>query len=151
MVVNRPNQSDAWSSGGAYESYMGRWSRPVAQEFLAWLEVPAEGRWLDVGCGTGALSQAILEMASPREVRGIDPSPGFVDYARKQAKDRRARFEVGDAQALPYSKATFEAVVSGLVLNFVPEPATAVAEMARVAVPGGTVAAYVWDYAARCK
>ena len=145
--MNTPNQGDAWSSGGAYESYMGRWSRPVAQEFLAWLEVPAEGRWLDVGCGTGALSQMILEVSSPREVRGIDPSTGFIDYARKQVKDRRARFEVGDAQALPYSKATFEAVVSGLVLNFVPEPATAAAEMARVALPGGTVAAYVWDYA----
>ena len=145
--MNPTNQEDTGASGAAYESYVGRWSRPVAQEFLAWLDVPTEGRWLDVGCGTGALSQMILEMASPSEVRGIDPSAGFVDYARKQVNDERARFEVGDARALPYPKAAFEAVVSGLVLNFVPEPAVAAAEMARVALPGGTVAAYVWDYA----
>jgi len=145
--MNTANKDDIWASGAAYESYMGRWSRPVALEFLTWLEVPAGGRWLDVGCGTGSLSETILEMSSPREIRGIDPSAGFIEYARKRLHDERAQFEVGDAQALPYSKATFEAVVSGLVLNFVPHPETAVADMARVTLSGGTVAAYVWDYA----
>src|SRR4030042_2679332 len=99
--MNTTNQEDTGASGAAYESYVGRWSRPVAQEFLAWLDVPTEGRWLDVGCGTGALSRIILEMASPKEVRGIDPSAGFVDYARKQVNHERARFELGDARALP--------------------------------------------------
>lgn len=146
-AINTTNQNDVWASGVAYEAYMGRWSRRVAQEFLAWLAIPAESRWLDVGCGTGTLSQMILEMGSPREVLGIDPSEGFIDYARERVIDSRVRFEVGDARTLPYSRADFEAVVSGLVLNFVPEPAKAVAEMARVTRPGGTVAGYVWDYA----
>jgi SAM-dependent methyltransferase len=145
--MNSANTDDIWASGVAYDSYMGRWSRPVAAEFLAWLEVPSGGRWLDVGCGTGALSQTILEITSPRAVRGIDPSVAFIEYARKHINDRRAQFDLGDAQALPYAKAEFEAVVSGLVLNFVPDPATAVMEMARVTLPSGTVAAYVWDYA----
>jgi SAM-dependent methyltransferase len=145
--MNTTNQDDTWASGAAYESYVGRWSRLVAQEFLAWLDVPSGSRWLDVGCGTGSLSRMILEMASPSGVRGVDPSAGFVVYVRKQVNHERARFEVGDARALPYAAATFEAVVSGLVLNFVPEPAVAAAEMARVARPGGTVAAYIWDYA----
>jgi SAM-dependent methyltransferase len=138
---------DVWASGSAYESYVGRWSRLVAEEFLSWLRVPTQGRWLDVGCGTGALSQAVLDKASPVEVRGIDPSAGFIDYARAHVADSRARFEVGDAQALPFEDATFDAVVSGLVLNFVPEPPKMVSEMARVARAGGTVAVYVWDYA----
>lgn len=140
-------QRDAWASGAAYEPYVGRWSRLVAREFLAWLAVLRDSRWLDVGCGTGALSHVILEMTSPKEVRGIDPSQGYVAYARQQITDGRARFEAGDASALPYEKASYDAVVAGLVLNFVPDPRIAVAEMARVARPGGVVAAYVWDYA----
>ena len=142
-----PTRSDIWASGAAYEPYVGRWSRLVAQEFLAWLAVPGGSRWLDVGCGTGALSQTILEMASPKEVLGVEASAGYIAYAREQIKDARARFEVGDARALPVETATFDAVVSGLVLNFVPQPEAAVAELARAARSGGMVAAYVWDYA----
>jgi SAM-dependent methyltransferase len=119
----------------------------VAREFLTWLGVPPGGLWLDVGSGTGALSGVILEVASPRAVVGIDSSPGYVAYASSRVVDPRARFEVGDARALPVATAHFDAVVSGLVLNFVPDPALAVAEMARAARPGGRVAAYVWDYA----
>ena len=144
--MNDAGRHDVWASGSAYESYVGRWSRLVAEEFLSWLGVPPQDRWLDVGCGTGALSQAVLDKASPVEVCGIDPSAGYIDYAREQVTDSRARFEVGDAQALPFEDATFDAVVSGLVLNFVPAPAKAVWEMARVARAGGTVAVYVWDY-----
>ena len=136
-----------WGSGNAYEPYVGRWSRPVARAFLAWLAVPEGGRWLDVGSGTGALSETILSLAAPGEVIGIDPSPAFVAFARDRVRDGRVTFEVGDAQALQADPSTFDAVVAGLVLNFVPEPGTAVAEMARVTHPGGTVAAYVWDYA----
>jgi SAM-dependent methyltransferase len=102
---------------------------------------------LDVGCGTGALSETILSVATPGEVVGIDPSPEFVAFARDRVRDPKAKFDVGDAQALQADPATFDAAVAGLVLNFVPEPGRAVSEMARVTRPGGTVAAYVWDYA----
>jgi SAM-dependent methyltransferase len=139
-------QQDVWADGTAYEPYVGRWSRLVAREFVAWLDVPARGRWLDVGCGTGALSQAILADTNPIAVNGVDQSPGYVAYARASVIDERARFEVADARALPGEAAIYDAVVSSLVLNFVPEPRSAVAEMARVARPGATVAAYVWDY-----
>jgi SAM-dependent methyltransferase len=141
------DRHDAWSVGAAYEPYAGRWSRLVAREFLAWLALPPGGIWLDVGCGTGALTETILERASPVEVWGVDPSKGFVDYARRHGRDRRASFLVGEARALPLGTATCDAVVSGLVLNLVPSPAAMVAEMARVARAGGVVGAYVWDYA----
>jgi SAM-dependent methyltransferase len=140
-------RSDVWASATAYEPFVGRWSRPVAREFLGWLGVPAGRRWLDVGCGTGALTGTILATSEPAGVVGIDPSEGFVTYARETIFDQRARFEVGDARALPFEAASFDTVVSGLVLNFVPAPEVAVGEMARVARPGGMVAAYVWDYA----
>lgn len=148
-VTKGPERRDVWASGALYEPYVGRWSRLVAREFLAWLAIPPGGRWLDVGCGTGALSASILAHAAPRAVVGIDPSAGYVAYAQEQVRDPRARFEVGDARALSYEPGAFDAVVSGLVLNFVPEPDRAVAEMARVSRAGGTVAAYVWDYAGR--
>ena len=138
---------DAWARGAAYEPYVGRWSRLVAREFLAWLRVPPGSRWLDVGCGTGALTETVLEVALPTGVRGVDPSEGYVAFAREQVRDPRARFIVGDAQALPCETGAYDAAVSGLVLNFVPRPARAVAEMEQAARPGGTVAAYVWDYA----
>src|SRR5919202_1845191 len=139
--------ADRWDSGDAYEPYVGRWSRLVAREFLHWLAVSSGCRWLDVGCGTGALTQAILKHAAPREVVGIDPSASYVAFARERSSDARARFEVADAQALRAPTATYDVAVAGLVLNFVPKPKRALAEMARVVRPGGTVAAYVWDYA----
>lgn len=145
--MERGRPTDVWADAAAYEGYVGRWSRLVARELLAWLAVPAHGRWLDVGCGTGALSQTILEQAAPKEVVGIDPSEGYVRNAREHVDGAAARFDVGDSRSLPYETGTFDAVVSGLVLNFVPEPARAAAEMVRVARAGGVVAAYVWDYA----
>jgi SAM-dependent methyltransferase len=141
--------SETWARGEAYEPYVGRWSRLVAKEFLSWLAVPPAARWLDVGCGTGALTAMILAMASPSQVDAIDASEGYVAYARGMTQDPRVRFQVADARALPEPAEARDAVVSGLVLNFVPEPARAVAEMARVARRGGTVAAYVWDYAGK--
>src|SRR5918994_646421 len=145
--AGRADKAKWWGSGNAYEPYVGRWSRPVACEFLGWLAVPSGGRWLDVGCGTGALTESILTVAAPEEVVGIDPSPAFVAFASDRVRDTRVEFEVGDAQALQGDSATFDASVAGLVLNFVPEPEGAVSEMARVTRPGGVVAAYVWDYA----
>ena len=141
--------ADKWASGAAYESYVGRWSRLVAREFLAWLAAPPGSRWLDVGSGTGALTQTILETAAPAAVQGIDRSEGYVAHARAQVRDERASFETGDAQSLPVGTAEFDAAVSGLVLNFVPHPSRAAAEMARAVRPGGVVAAYLWDYAGK--
>jgi SAM-dependent methyltransferase len=138
---------EVWASGAAYEPYVGRWSRLVAREFLDWLGLPPGARWLDLGCGTGALSQTALAQAGPASVLGVDRSEGYVAYARERTSDPRANFAVGDVQELPCAAARFEAAVSGLVLNFVPRPAAAVAEMARVVRADGTVGAYVWDYA----
>ncbi len=136
-----------WTSGEVYEPYVGRWSRGVAPKFLNWLaEAPAQD-WVDVGCGTGELSRAILESGDPRSVRGVDPSAAFVAFAQDRIRDDRAAFTNGDAQSLPYADGSADVVVSGLVLNFVPDPVKVVLESARVARPGGTLAAYVWDYA----
>ena len=142
-------REDVWAAGDLYEPYVGRWSRVVARAFLDWLAVPDDRDWLDVGCGTGALTQSILEHAGPRSVKGVDPSPAFIEYAKARAGGGRASFEVGDAQSLPFATASFDAAVSGLVLNFVPQPARAIAEMTRVVRAGGVVAAYVWDYAGK--
>jgi SAM-dependent methyltransferase len=140
---------DNWSGGDAYEAYIGRWSRKVAPRFVDWLAIPPGARWLDVGCGTGALTGAVLERADPRSVLGVDPSADFVDVATRTQTDPRARFEVADAAALPLADGSVDVVVSGLVLNFVPDIPAGLMEMRRVAVSGGTVAAYVWDYAGR--
>jgi trans-aconitate methyltransferase len=136
-----------WAAGEAYEPYVGRWSRLVAQEFLPRLDVPQGARWLDVGCGTGALCSTILDRCTPSAITGVDQSEAFLAYARRQLPDPRVQFHQGDAQALPVQDAAFDAVVSGLVLNFVPDQAKAAREMRRAARPGGTVAVYVWDYA----
>jgi len=129
---------DVWAAGDSYEAYVGRWSRPVAAEFVRWLAVPPGRRWLDAGCGTGALTG---EVRTALLVVGADMSLGFLRALRGVPVVN------ADATALPLATASFDAVVSGLALNFVPRPGDAVAEFARVAAPGATVAAYVWDYA----
>jgi ubiquinone/menaquinone biosynthesis C-methylase UbiE len=137
---------DAWQAGDAYERYMGRWSRAVAPRFVDWLSLPADLNWLDVGCGTGALSASILERAKPNTLVSVDPSGGFIAKAKASLTDARVTFEVGDAQSLPFDPASRDVVVSGLVLNFVPDRDKALAEMRRVSRPGSTIAFYVWDY-----
>jgi SAM-dependent methyltransferase len=141
------NRADRWSSGSAYDSYIGRWSRLVAPEFLAWLDIPPGRRWLDVGCGTGALSEAILWQCEPRSVLGVDLSEPFVSHAEAGVVDARATFRVGSAASTGLGDGDVDAVVSALVLNFVPDLTEALAEARRVVSPGGTVAGYVWDYA----
>lgn len=139
--------TESWSVGEAYELYMGRWSREVAAAFLTVLDVPARRRWLDVGCGTGALASAVLAVADPLELVGVDPSDGLLALAGARVRAPSCRFLVGDARSLPFPDRAFDVVVSGLALNFVPDAPQAVAEFARVCAPGGVVAAYVWDYA----
>jgi SAM-dependent methyltransferase len=136
-----------WAVGRAYEAFVGRWSRHVAGPFLEWLAVPGGRRWVDVGCGTGALTATVLRLAGPDTVVGVDPAIGFLATARESVTDPRAAFCAGDARALPVRDGWAGAVVSALALNFVPDPARAAAEIARVAAPGAVAAAYVWDYA----
>lgn len=137
---------DVWSDGAGYETYVGRWSRDVARAFLEWLAVPPGSAWLDCGCGTGALSQTILATRAPRLVVGCDRSAGYVAYARERIADERATFVVATLPDPPAIAGGFDVVVAGLVLNFLPDPAEGVAAMAARVRPGGTVAAYLWDY-----
>lgn len=137
---------DAWTTGDSYDAYMGRWSRLIAPQFLAWLDCPEGLDWLEVGCGTGALSAAILARCGPRSLIAIDPSEGFLATARAAVPDQRVVFRAGDAQSLDLEADSRDVVVSGLVLNFVPDRTAALAEMTRVARAGGSVGFYVWDY-----
>jgi SAM-dependent methyltransferase len=137
---------DSWKAGDLYEPYVGRWSRRVADEFLAWIDVEAGADWADVGCGTGALSEAILAATRPNSVSGFDPSPGFLQFAKRRLDHPVVAFAVADARSLPLPDDSVDATVAGLVINFVPDPAAGVREMARITRGGGTVAAYVWDY-----
>ncbi len=138
---------DPWQLGEAYEKFMGRWSRPVARVFLRWLNEAENGRWLDIGCGTGALSEIIVNTMAPASVIGVDFSAGFIRHARQLHPEAVYDFRLGSALDLPVASGSCDVVVSAIALNFFPEPDTAVAQMHRVVKPGGTVALYVWDYA----
>ena len=139
--------SGIWQSGSGYEGYVGRWSRLVARQFIDALRVASGARWVDVGCGTGAVTETILARSEPASVIGVDPSEAFVAFAQDRVTDPRASFEIGDAAALPLPDGTADAAVSGLVLNFVSDPVAMLAEMRRVTRGDGRVGAYVWDYA----
>lgn len=144
--MNTAHVSDTWERGNPYEQYIGRWSRMIAPLFLMWLDQPAGKRWLDVGCGTGALTAAILDRCTPSRVAGVEPSEGFLKLAVQNLAGE-ARFLAGNATALPLDGGACDVVVSGLVLNFVPALPVALSEMRRVTASDGTIAAYVWDYA----
>ena len=140
-------RADPWESGNPYEFFMGRWSRPVAHRFLEWLSMAEHQRWLEVGCGTGVLSSKILEITDPDEVLAIDSSDTFIAFAKQSLQDIRIRFQVGEASRLSAETDYFDGVVSGLALNFFPNPLITVSEMVRSTHTGGMIAAYVWDYA----
>jgi SAM-dependent methyltransferase len=142
-------QAETWASGESYQRYVGRWSRLVAEEYIRWLSIPPRQRWLDTGCGTGALTRAILQLASPVSVLGIDPSPSHISFAGDTIRDERATFLVANAESVPQSGNTFDVAASGLVLNFLADPALGLAEMHRLIRHDGTISAYVWDYAGR--
>ncbi|WP_395245441.1 class I SAM-dependent methyltransferase [Agromyces sp. MMS24-K17] len=137
---------DRFDSAAPYERYMGRWSRLVAPAFLDWFDAPAGARWIDVGCGTGALTEEILDRAAPASVLGVDPSAGFLDAVRGRLGDR-ATFAAGEAERLPVDDAAADVVVAGLSLNFAPDPSAALHEWRRATAEHGHVGAYVWDYA----
>jgi SAM-dependent methyltransferase len=144
--MTQTSRHDAWQVGDSYESYMGRWSRVIAPHFLEWLDAPDDSDWVELGCGTGALSAAILARCKPRSLIAIDQSKDFIAAARAKIPDARAEFRTGDAQALGLESRSRDVVVSALLLNFLPEREKALAEMKRVGRPGATVGFYVWDY-----
>lgn len=134
-----------FDDGAAYERSMGEWSRRTGTVFLDWLAAASGLKWVDVGCGNGAFTELLVDRCAPAEVHGIDPSEAQLAYARKRPAARLAKFDLGDAMALPFPAKTFDAAVMALVIFFVPDPAKGVAEMVRVVRPGGIVAAYAWD------
>lgn len=143
--VSVTGQKIQFTDGAAYEETMGVWSRLAGDVFLDWV-APSPGlRWIDIGCGNGAFTELLAVRCSPLEVQGIDPSEGQLAYARTRPAAGVAKFQMGDAMALPFPAETFDAAVMALVVVFVPEPATGVREMVRVVRPGGIVATYVWD------
>lgn len=138
-------QEIRFNDGAAYERFMGIWSGIAGRVFLDWLAMRPNARWIDIGCGNGAFTELIVQSTGPSEVKGIDPSEAQIAFAKARPGVRSAQFQVGDAMALPFPDRSFDAAIMALVLFFVPKPSAGVAEMARVTVPGGTVAAYLWD------
>jgi ubiquinone/menaquinone biosynthesis C-methylase UbiE len=139
---------DLWTSGDPYEYYMGRWSKLVADQFVDWLLPKTGCKWLDVGCGTGSLSAAIINRYNPETVISIDQSEGFIRTAQRRLGNK-AICKVGNALSLPLDDSSIDISVSGLVLNFISEPEKALAEMKRVTRKGGTTAVYIWDYSGK--
>lgn len=139
--------SDPWTSGKPYETYMGSWSRLIAPRFVAWLAAKPGLRWLDIGCGTGALSDAILAQADPAAVIAVDRSEGFIDFLTQRRTDPRITYRVGNATDLSDQANTVDVAVSGLMLNFVSDPLAAVWAAQGTLRPGGVLGFYVWDYA----
>ena len=144
--MDADTKHDRWSAGQSYEHYMGRWSRKIAARYLDWLAAPAGADWLEIGCGTGALTGEVLARCAPASVLATDPSADFVAHAEREIRDPRARFATAAAQDLPAADASMGVVASALVLNFVPDKPAALAEMQRVLQPGGLLSFYVWDY-----
>ncbi|MBR0679545.1 class I SAM-dependent methyltransferase [Roseomonas eburnea] len=132
------------TSAEAYERSMGRWSRKLADAVLDALALPRGAAVLDAGCGTGALAEAIAARDPAARITGIDLSEPFLAEARRRVPV--ATFRAGDVTALEFPAATYDVALSHLVLQFVPDRAAAVAEMARVVKPGGLVAAAMWDF-----
>jgi ubiquinone/menaquinone biosynthesis C-methylase UbiE len=137
--------SSYFIDGEAYERLMGRFTRVAGKVFIDWLS-PAKGLdWIDVGCGTGAFTQLVLDNCAPKRVSAVDPSAEQIAFARKTPAAKHVDFRIADAQALPFDNHTFDAGVMALVITFVADPNKAVAEVARVTKPGGVVGTYMWD------
>jgi SAM-dependent methyltransferase len=139
-------EAKMFAASAGYERFMGRWSRLLAPLYISFAGVKNGQRVLDVGTGTGSAAAAVEASMPASEIIGIDPSAGFIAYAQKNAKSTRARFEVGDAQALKFKDASFDHTLALLVMNFIPDHDKAIAEMRRVTRAQGIVSACVWDY-----
>jgi SAM-dependent methyltransferase len=137
---------DGWRAGVTYEHFMGRWSRGLATQFVSWLNIPAGIDWLDVGCGTGSLANAICSQADPASVVGCDPAEPFIEFARAHSRDPRIAFVTSGVGSLPRRAGGYGSVTSLLALNFFPDANAALEQMRSVAAPQGTVSACVWDY-----
>ena len=132
--------------GDDYDFLMGRWSSLMAPQLVQYADVKDGDNVLDVGCGTGSLIGALLDVGPTVGVTGIDGSADFVEISRRSFATSRLQLDQGDAQSLPYWDNSFDKCVSLLVMNFIPDPRRAVEEMKRVTREGGTVTAAVWDY-----
>lgn len=132
-------------AAGAYDRFMGRYSRPLARRFADWSAVSPPGRALDVGCGTGALTQVLVDRLGAESVSAVDPSQSFVEALRQgwPALD----VQPGTAEQLPFADDVFDRALAQLVVHFMADPVVGLREMGRVTRPGGTVAACVWDLA----
>jgi len=139
-------QADMFAESTAYERFMGRWSHQLAPLFVTFVGIGAKDSVLDVGSGTGVLALTIAESAPSARIVGIDPAAPYVKFAQSRVPGDRVRFEVGDAQKMSFADATFDRVLSLLVMNFIPDHGKALDEMIRVSRPGGVVGAVVWDY-----
>lgn len=144
-----PELSDGWAAGATYEEFMGRWSRLLAPRFVSWLSARPGASWLDVGCGTGALADAICAGAKPASVVACDPSERFIEYARQRQASPRISFLVCGVGRLPRRPGGFDSVTSLLALNFFPQPDVAIDEMRRISAANGLVSACLWDYGGR--
>ncbi len=142
------NTKDKWDSGDPYDYFMGRWSKLMALEFLNWLDVPDFSSWLDIGCGTGALSEMISQHCKPSKLTCIDPSEQYLTQA-KERLNGKGEIIFGSATDIPKDDSSVDVVVSGLALNFFPKFDSALFEMERISKPDGLIAAYVWDYSDR--
>ena len=135
-----------FTDGEAYEKFMGRWSRAAGEIFIDWLSLPPGLTWVDVGCGTGAFTELVIQRCRPRQISGIDPAADQIAYAKSRPAAAHASYRTGDAQSLPYANREFDVAAMALVIPFIPNPTKAVAEMARVTKPSGCVATYIWDF-----
>lgn len=146
-MIRHNSPKDLWESAVAYERFMGRWSRELARVFVLWLGIPPSRHWLEVGCGTGALTSRILEIGQPASVMATDSSEQFIKHARSAFSDNEVQFRTASAGKLPTKRHGYDVVVSSLVLNFLPDPIKALREMRSLASEDGVVTACVWDYA----
>ncbi|MCI0449019.1 MAG: class I SAM-dependent methyltransferase [Chlorobi bacterium] len=143
--------NDRWNNAELYESYVGRWSSLVSAKFLKWMNVGNGLVWLDVGCGTGALTKAILNSQNTRKVISIDPSEYHINFCREFIPDSKAEYYLSGAEKIPLEDKTVDVIVSGLVLNFIPNIKPAMSEFKRAAKDNAVIGAYVWDYSGEWK
>ena len=146
VLLDGAGQDPVFSEAQAYERFMGRWSRVLADHFVRFAGVRDGDAVLDVGSGTGALTAAIAKKAPSSRIVGLDPAAPYVALAQSRQGSALIRFEVGDAQQMRFDRATFDRTLSLLVVNFIPDARKAVSEMKRVTKSKGTIAAAVWDY-----